>query len=143
MTRMRIAIADVPVGEQRHEIRRMLLEHRRELLNDIHSRIRDAREDKCGTHDHTDEPVNAEPEDDLTFALIDMKTQALHKINESVRRLDEGTYGYCADCSQVIAPSRLRAMPFAVRCRDCEATRECTQHRERFQSQRLLLETRC
>jgi RNA polymerase-binding transcription factor len=53
-----------------------------------------------------------------------MKAEVLKRINEAVRRLDEGTYGDCVDCDDVVAPSWLRAMPFAVRCRDCEDRRE-------------------
>jgi DnaK suppressor protein len=77
------------------------------------------------------ETVEAEPEDDLVFALIQLKAEMLERVNEAVRHFDEGTYGYCGDCGEVIASARLRAMPFAVRCRDCERTREDEQHRER------------
>jgi DnaK suppressor protein len=59
-----------------------------------------------------------------------MKAETLERVNEAVRRVDEGTYGYCVDCDHVIASSRLRALPFAVRCRNCEETHEEEQHRD-------------
>ena len=40
-----VGIADVSVGEWRDDIRRMLVERRRELLNEIQSRVRDVREE--------------------------------------------------------------------------------------------------
>jgi DnaK suppressor protein len=129
-----VGIAEVAVGERRADIRRMLVERRRELLNEIRSRVRDVREIGSNTNHHvTDlaETVEAEPEDDLEFALIQMKAEMLERVNEAVRHFDEGTYGYCLKCGEVIAAPRLRAMPFAVRCRDCEETRECEQYRER------------
>ena len=61
----------------------------------------------------------------------------MERVNEAVRHFDEGTYGYCVDCGEVIASSRLRAMPFAIRCKECEEMREHTQHRERVQLQRV------
>ena len=39
-----VDIAEVPVGERSDEIRRMLVERRRELLKEIQSRVRDVRE---------------------------------------------------------------------------------------------------
>ena len=62
-----------------------------------------------------------------------MKAEVLERVNEAVRHFDEGTYGYCVDCGEVIASSRLRAIPFAIRFKECEEMREHTQHRERVQ----------
>jgi DnaK suppressor protein len=140
MTCAGIGILDVSIGERRDEIRRVLVERRRALLNDIQSRVRDVREAGSSGYRHTtdlDETVEAEPEDDLVFALIQMKAEILEGVNEAVRRFDEGTYGYCVDCGEVIAASRLRAMPFAVRCRHCEETCEHERRRESIQLQRV------
>ena len=98
-----------------------------------------AKEGSCNYHHatHPGEAVEAEPEDDLAFALIQMQAEALERVDEAVRHFDEGTYGYCVDCGDVIASSRLRAMFFAIRCKECEEMREHTQHRERVQLQRV------
>ena len=132
-------IAEGSVGERREDIRSMLLDRRRELLHEIYSRVRDVREVGSSHHHHiTDvhDTVEAEPEDDLAFTLIRMKAETLERVNEAVRQFDDGTYGYCVDCGASIASSRLRAMPFAVRCRGCEETREDAQQRERVRLQR-------
>ena len=70
------------------------------------------------------ETSEADIQDDIEFALIQMKTETLHKIEEALTRLDEGTYGYCFECGDEISERRLRALPFAVRCKDCEEARE-------------------
>lgn len=135
-----VGIAEVLVGERPDDVRRVLVERRRELLNEIQSRVRDVREAGSSKDHHTTalaETVEAEPEDDLVFALIQLKAEMLERVNEAVRHLDEGTYGHCVDCGEAIASSRLRALPFAVRCRDCEETREDEHHRERVQLQRV------
>jgi DnaK suppressor protein len=135
-----VGIAEVPVGERPDDARRVLLERRRELLNEIQSRVRDVREAGSSKDHHTTalaETVEAEPEDDLVFALIQLKVEMLERVNDAVRHLDEGTYGHCVDCGEAIASARLRAMPFAVRCWDCEGAREAEQRRERGQSQRV------
>jgi DnaK suppressor protein len=136
----RVDIADGPVGERRADIRRMLVERQRELLNEIHIRVRDVREEGSGKyHDSADpaDTLDAEAEDDLALALIQMKAEVLERVTEALRQFDEGTYGYCVDCGEVIASSRLRAMPFAIRCKDCEELREHMRHRERTPVRRV------
>jgi DnaK suppressor protein len=65
-----------------------------------------------------------------------MKAETLTKINDALRRLDEGAYGYCADCGGEISDKRLRALPFAVRCKDCEEGREMAVEREKVLAQK-------
>jgi DnaK suppressor protein len=131
MTSAAVGIADASF-ERRDDIRRVLVKRRRELLNEIHRRVRDVREVGTNVYRHvTDlgDAVESEPEEAVVFALIEMKAETLERVNEAVRHVDDGTYGYCIDCAGRIASSRLRAMPFAVRCRDCEESRENEQHR--------------
>ena len=135
-----VGAIEVNSGASHEDVRRMLVERRRELLNEIQSRVRVVRE-AGSTKDHHSsaliETGDAESEDDLEFALIHMKSAMLETVNEAVRRYDSGAYGYCVECGEVITPARLRAMPFAVRCRECEETREDEEHRERIHLQQL------
>jgi DnaK suppressor protein len=75
-------------------------------------------------------------QDEIEFALIQMKAETLTKIDEALRRLEESTYGYCFECGEEISERRLRALPFAVRCKDCEEAREVKQQRDRLMAQR-------
>ena len=112
----------------------MLVERRRELLSEIQSRVRDVREVGSRTKHHNadlSETTEAEPEDDLAFALIQIKAEMLQRIDQAIQRVDEGTYGCCTDCGEAIATARLRALPFAVSCRNCEETRERERPRKR------------
>ena len=83
------------------------------------------------------ESSEADIQEDIEFALIQMKAETLNKINEALGRLEEGLYGNCFECGEEIAEARLRALPFAVRCKDCEEAREVAAERERiWQSRR-------
>jgi DnaK suppressor protein len=61
---------------------------------------------------------------DLSFALLEMKSEALANVEAALARLDEGHYGTCAACGGPIHSRRLRALPFAVRCQPCAERRE-------------------
>ena len=119
---------------QYDEIRRTLTARRRELMNDIQHGLRDARTEASGQHRYlieSGETTEVHPENDLAFALMQMKGQVLNRINEAMSRLDEGTYGYCGECGDAIAVARLRALPFAVRCKACEEMREYSEQSAR------------
>jgi DnaK suppressor protein len=65
-----------------------------------------------------------------------MKSETLNKVDAALRRLEDGSYGDCFECGEEIAEARLRALPFAVRCKDCEEARETAERRERVQAQK-------
>ena len=77
------------------------------------------------------ESAEADIQEDLEFALVQMKSETLNKVNDALARLEQGSYGNCFDCGEEIAEKRLRALPFAVRCKDCEEARETAEQRER------------
>jgi RNA polymerase-binding transcription factor len=108
------------------------------LLNSVHEKIRDARAEGNKDRDVLDQGESSEVDiqEDIEFALIQMKAETLNKINEALNRLDEGAYGYCFECGNDISEQRLRALPFAVRCKDCEEAREVAERRERQLAQR-------
>ena len=121
-----------------NELKQMLEDRRRELMNAVQGKIRDVRADGSKDREVFDQGESSEVDiqEDIEFALIQMKSETLNKINEALRRLDEGTYGNCFECGDEIAHARLRALPFAVRCKDCEEARETAEQRERVQAQK-------
>jgi len=120
------------------ELKKMLEHRRRELMNQVQGKIRDARSDSSKDREVLDQGDSSEIDiqDDIEFALIQMKSETLSKVNEALRRLVENTYGNCFECGDEISEARLRALPFAVRCKDCEEARETAEKRERMQARR-------
>ena len=120
------------------ELRKMLEDRLHELTLDLHGRIRDARVDGSNERQAIDEGETSEldTQDELEFALIQMKAETLNRIAAALRGLDEGTYGRCVECGDEIGAARLRALPFAVRCKECEEIRELADQRERGAAQR-------
>ena len=123
-----------------NELKKMLEERRREIQAEVQGKIRDVRAEASmgGKNEVFDavESSEADIQDDIEFALIQMKAETLNKIDAALRRLEEGSYGNCFECGDEIAEARLRALPFAVRCKDCEEARETAEQRERVMAQR-------
>ena len=135
----RPAVAKTLTRARYAELNRMLIERRREILNEVRCKVRDVRaegsERDREVHD-PEETCDVEIHEDIAFALVQMKAETVKKINGALSRLKEGTYGHCFECGEEITELRLRALPFAVRCKDCEEAREVAQQRERIQARR-------
>ena len=56
---------------------------------------------------------------EVVDALGNEAREELKKISLALRRMDEGTYGTCADCGETIQPARIEAYPYASECIDC------------------------
>ena len=129
------------LGQSRYdELKQMLQGRRRELQAQVQGKMRDVRAsgevNKLTEVFDAGESSENDIQEDIELALIQMKSETLNKIEEALHRLDEGTFGYCFECGEEISERRLRALPFAVRCKDCEEARENVQQRERMMSQR-------
>jgi RNA polymerase-binding transcription factor len=122
-----------------NELKGMLEERRGQLQAEVQGKMRDVREEslhgKMTEVFDAVESSEADIQEDIEFALIQMKSETLTKVNDALVRLEHGNYGYCFECGEEIAEKRLRALPFAVRCKDCEAAREVAEQRQR-QAQR-------
>jgi DnaK suppressor protein len=123
------------------ELKKMLDERRSEIQAEVQGKMRDVRAEGTWGGKNNEvldavESAEADIQEDIEFALVQMKSETLNKINDALTRLEQGDYGNCFDCGEEIAEKRLRALPFAVRCKDCEEARENAEQRERHQSQR-------
>jgi DnaK suppressor protein len=138
-TRTTTTAAPVDLADRYQELKSMLEERRREMVDELHGRIRGVRTESASRLHEGQDPVETaevEVQGDLAFALIQMKSETLDRVNEALARLEDGRYGCCYDCGDDIAEARLRALPFAVRCRDCEEDREAAFARTRAELRR-------
>src|SRR5438477_9581778 len=118
------------------ELKQMLQLRRREIQAEVQGKMRGVREEgtwggKMNEVFDAVESAEADIQEDIEFALVQMKSETLNKINDALSRLEHGEYGNCFDCGEEIAEKRLRALPFAVRCKDCEEAREVAEQRQR------------
>lgn len=106
------------------DLRQMLSERRQELQEEVQSRLREGRASLSNDVRDAGEESDNLHQSDIGFSMLQMRADMLTHIDEALARLDEGHYGNCIACDKEIAELRLRALPFAVRCRACEALHE-------------------
>ena len=112
------------------------MDRRREMRADVEERMRDGRTDRSNDVRDVVDQCDVGIEEELSFALLQMRTETLARIDAALGRLEAGNYGACFACGAEITESRLRALPFAVRCRACEERHEQEQGKGRRDLQR-------
>ena len=112
-------------------LRQRLTDLKSELLRDINGRIRETRVDRANEVVDLVEDSDDDARQGLDLALLEMRANTLTAIEDAIRRVDAGRYGFCHDCDGPIAERRLRALLFAVRCRECEEGQEDVPGRPR------------
>ena len=63
-------------------------------------------------------------ETERTEAVITVAKQQLAEVLDALHRIDDGTYGTCADCGKPVPEGRLEAKPEAARCVACQGRRD-------------------
>jgi RNA polymerase-binding transcription factor DksA len=58
-------------------------------------------------------------EEELTLDLLRNEDQILEEIDDALVRLDEGTFGRCENCKQMISKQRLQVVPYTRYCIEC------------------------
>lgn len=122
MQRTRTKIAD---RERRDTLRKMLEDRRTEIHAKLRS-IRDTQTEEAADVRDTEEQSVDDFVQDVDFALMEMKSETLRRIDEALRRVGAGLYGVCEDCGNDIAEARLKAVPFATLCVQCQEREEST-----------------
>ena len=117
------------------DLRQMLCGRRRELQEGVYHRLHDVRADQSREVVDDVERCDAATHGEIEFALLQMKAETLTRIDTALVQLAAGLYGRCFECDAEISRERLRALPFAVRCKGCEERREQEQRQTRQAAQ--------
>jgi len=116
---------------RREETLRAMLEERRKEIVDKLRTIRETMPDQRLDVQDAEEQSVTDFAKDMEFALVQMKADTLARIDEALRRLEAGTYGKCAECGREIPEARLKALPFAVLCREDQEREETREAEEK------------
>jgi DnaK suppressor protein len=112
--------------KQKHvaAFRERLEEQRREITSLYQNDVRAGQESTDeGTEDIVDRANNSYNRE-LMFSLSDTERQLMLDIDRALERIDEGSFGSCANCGRPIGEKRLDAVPWTRYCIDCQELAE-------------------
>ena len=119
------------VDQERYRVLKEMLEERRAEIKDKLRSLRETLPAETGDVRDAEEQSVDDFVQEVDFTLMEMKSETLAKIDEAIARLEAGTYGQCTECAAEIAEARLKALPFAALCRNCQEAVESKAHEER------------
>lgn len=100
--------------EQLEYFRSKLLNWKAELLKDSQE-IRSLLEEKNMEPDPIDSACNIATQA-FELRTKDRARKLIHKIDQAIARIDDGSYGYCEETGEPIGLKRLEARPIATLC---------------------------
>ncbi len=121
---MREMTSAVAFDGRNEELRQMLLKKKNETQQQIHELILQRREEQERWRgepamDDQDMAIRDASGDQL-LSLLEVRHRMRITLDEALIRLREGTYGFCKECGMPINQARLKALPFAKTCFDCQ-----------------------
>jgi DnaK suppressor protein len=103
--------------------RQKLLAWRNELLSEANDTLNTLSEENFQKPDITDR-AQMESDASLQLRTRDRERKLLSKIEAALRRIDDGSYGYCEETDEPIGLKRLEARPIASLSLDAQERHE-------------------
>jgi DnaK suppressor protein len=100
-------------GRQLAYFRRLLLEWKERLIKESESTLSRLKEEALNHADAVDRGT-AEAETAFELRTRDRYRKLIKKIDNSIERIEDGTYGYCEETEEPIGIRRLEARPIAT-----------------------------
>ena len=104
--------------------KKILMEEKQRILNNSKNALKN--ELAVSPDDLFDETdlAASEVNQNLTFKLRDRERLLLSKIDEAMSRIEDGSFGNCAECEEPIEVKRLEARPMSELCIACKEEQE-------------------
>lgn len=118
---------------QEAHFRAILTRWKEQLLEGINTTVRHLRDEHVNLPDAADQ-ASQEEEFALELRARDRDRKLLRKIEEALKRLKSGDYGYCDACGMEIGIRRLEARPTAELCIECKQLEEQREKSGRFKA---------
>jgi DnaK suppressor protein len=107
--------------------RRIINERRKEILEDLETLKSSMMDVTTGEYVsenstyslHMEQGTDA-MEREKTFLFASREGKFLNYLDDALKRIDKGDYGFCTDCGTLIDKERLEAVPHAQLCIDCK-----------------------
>lgn len=92
--------------------------------NTLNKSAREASGDLSGYSYHMADVASDDYERDFSLGRATDEQKVMYRIDEALKRIEDGTYGACLQCLKPIAKKRLNALPYTELCIDCQKKNE-------------------
>ncbi len=117
------------MNKKKAELYKELINKEREKLIDklkylresaMDSTVKDASGDHSSYSFHMADQGTDTQERENAFLFASRESKYLERLDQALKRIDDGTFGICSKCKNLIDHERLEAVPIATMCYDCK-----------------------
>lgn len=105
-----------------------------DLMEEVDRTVHHMQDDAASFPDPNDRATQ-ESEFSLELRTRDRERKLIRKIDESLKDIELGDYGFCESCGIAIGVRRLEARPTAVLCIDCKTLDEIREKQNRLSAE--------
>jgi DnaK suppressor protein len=109
--------------EQLEHFRQILNTWKRDLMQEVDRTVLHMKDEAANFPDPNDRATQ-ESEFSLELRTRDRERKLIRKIEEAIKRIEDGNYGYCVETGEEIGIKRLEARPVATMCVEAQERRE-------------------
>ncbi|CAB1275739.1 RNA polymerase-binding protein DksA [Candidatus Nitrosacidococcus tergens] len=109
--------------------RQVLQSWKQQLIEEVSRTVHHMQDEAMNFPDPSDR-ASQEEEFTLELRARDRERKLITKINQCLKNLDHGEYGYCEACGAEIGIKRLEARPTATLCIDCKTLDEIREKQQ-------------
>jgi DnaK suppressor protein len=109
------------------KFKKIILDKRKEILEELESLKATMMDTTTGQYEvessnyslHMEQGTDA-MEREKTFLFASREGKFLNYLEDALKRIERGDYGFCTECGNLIDKERLEAVPHASQCIDCK-----------------------
>ena len=109
--------------EKKDYFRTLLLTRINELLGGAEKTVAEMTDEQENFPDPNDR-ASLEADRNFELRIRDRERKLIAKMQEAIKRIDDGTFGICDTCGGPISEKRLTARPVTTQCIDCKTKEE-------------------
>ncbi|OPY06492.1 MAG: RNA polymerase-binding transcription factor DksA [Syntrophaceae bacterium PtaB.Bin095] len=115
----------MPMKPEKLELFRVMLNQKiTDLLEDAGKTVSEMTSGVKENFPDPNDRASLEADRNFELRIRDRERKLIAKMQEAIRRIDDGTFGICDNCGGPISEKRLMARPVTTQCIDCKTKQE-------------------
>ncbi len=105
----------------------LLIKRLEDLLKESEKTVSGMTTSKAGNFPDPTDRASLETDRSYLLRLKDRERKLANKVQEAIKRIETGTFGFCESCDGDISIKRLEARPVTTYCIDCKKNEEALE----------------
>lgn len=114
------------------DFKKIVLKKKEEILDDIKhisedtlkKSQKDASGDISGYTYHMADVATDTYDREFSMGIASNERKVIYELDDALKKIEEGAFGICEECKNLIAKNRLKAVPYARLCIKCQEKKE-------------------